>query len=842
MSAEKKYRTGRIDSPDRPLAPRSQPVTRSAAGSGVQTGAGSGVKTGADSGAKTGADSGAKEACFYFLSCVSVILGLFCLYRVCSIIVNVGGNNISNDYAAFMRVVDEIMSGSYDFRRYASDTFVGQHWLALPVAFHVVSAKLFEWNARAELLMGASINVVRALLVTSLLCWSLGKRYAPLIGGLVLTLVFSISQTSMHLFGQACFPVGLSVFGFCLGLFGLVAFHGRAAGLITMVAGGLIAAASMGNTVPCWLAFLFALLVLGYRRLRDYAIWLVGLGLAAAPYAYFLTTRAMKVGTEHSGFSLEFVLNVTGRQFANNIGYNCGPMPMAEQAGALGFAAFAFGVAGCLLSKRMHLTARASMALCVYGIVTAIMLSLVRDLVAPWYTGFLSCFWVGVLGLLLSIVITPGKSESDPDPRLALILKGTALSLLAAIAVFYALSNRSWADKHTYLFSRSPASEAALRHFRHGPTYLESLLFQWGDGHPEVVTQLAVPLERHGLSAFSSRQTWALQGEFLLPSVKIFEHDGVPDIRWIQGNDVNRRLAWSTYHHANLYLHSPNAIEWTVSLPERALEAAFVTQASVRIPGKKKIKANDGVIFKLSVKPEGAPAPAFTHLAKVSGMRPVSVRLPLAQYKGRKITIRLSSEGGRSKSDDYLVLSYPVISVELDAAKEADRQKAEKGAGAVVPVNTDISPSFPRAFEIVRALPPVTDRPWRKKEFRLHMPVTDPESDPRFVKVLPSLVLELGAPLALDRYDSLKVKMRAPLDKRTRALKGTLAMDDGTESYFSMPLIPDEKSHTYLYDMKLLELNRGAKLKQLTFYPVNGDRHTDDGGITLEDAGFVVSR
>lgn len=781
---------------------------------------------------------------FLSASVLSVLAGLYCVLRLWDLILNVGGNNISNDYVAFIQVIDRVLTGDYNWTRFIKETVAGTHCVAIPVLFHIFVARFLEWNARSELIIGLGVNLVRALLVTSLLTYSFHKRLRPLVFGLVLALIFSVSQASMHLFGQSCFPVALTVFGFVLGLWGLVKFKGSFAAIAVMLFGGFIATLSMGNMLCCWFAFLVSLIVLGYRRPRDYVIWLGGLLIALVPYALFVLGR-MKAGAGGaSALGPYYVIDMIGRQFANDIGFNCGRLAMAEYAGILGLVSLVVAASGCALLKRWPVSARASLSMCSYGLASAVMLSVVRQMVAPWYTGFLSMFWLGLLGLFVTMFARKSlfKESACPDEtaggtpdrtRVHLALKLLALVLIGNIVFLYFKSNRSWTDKHTFLFTRAPASESALRHYRTAPTYCEGLLFQWGDGTAGAVQELGTPLERHRLSAFSDHQEWALQGDFLLHDVRVTEHASKPDIKWLQGWSVDRTFKWSHYQHANLYLNSPNCVDWTVTFPADLRSAVLRTE--VRLAHK--MPERDGATFKIVVKEPGQAqfgSPVFEKTVTVG--RPVLIELPLTQWRGQKITLRFTSDGGQDPADDAVVLRYPVISV----VRNPMTALPPRAPVQAIPENVDVSPDFPKRFQREERLPAITNSDWVRRSFGLKMPVSGAEKLRDYVKSFPSICLSFERPFPINEFSHLKLRMSAGKKVASRSMKAVLTSDRGVESYFSMPLIPDEGEHDYLYDLKLLELNQTDKLARLELYPVAEKTDALDG-VQIKNASFVLA-
>ena len=96
---------------------------------------------------------------------LSIVCGAVAVARVFYLILTVGGNNLSNDYLDVVPAIDRAFSGQISASNFLSSLKVGQHFVALPVLFHLAAAYLFDWNARAELLIGVGLNAIKNFLI-----------------------------------------------------------------------------------------------------------------------------------------------------------------------------------------------------------------------------------------------------------------------------------------------------------------------------------------------------------------------------------------------------------------------------------------------------------------------------------------------------------------------------------------------------------------------------------------------------------------------------------------------------------------------------------------------------
>ncbi len=802
-----------------------------------------------------------------WLGIVAITFGIVALVRVCHIILTVGGNNISNDYLDVTPFINRAFSGQINLSNLFSSLKVGQHIVALPIAFHFLSAYLFDWNARAELLIGVGINLVRSLLLWDLVAGDQRKEWRLLLFGVVLTLVFSMTQASVHFFGQACYPVSLTTLGFTVALWGLLRFKNDWRGTALMLVGGIGSALSMGNVPPCWFVLLLGLVAYGYRvkRWPVYLAWAVGSVLSIAPYLHFLVAKSNALENTQHAFSWIFMINLLGRPFANQVGLVVGRLPMAEFMGVTGLLMFAIALAANWRQRQFSLPVKSSLLLCAYGLSSAVMISCVRAYVTPWYGSFAIYFWIGLFGLLLSaLVFNPQSgaketclatansiSENKTAIRSDALWKAACIICLVCFPFMYFLSNKSWKDKHVYLSARAPASEAALRNFRQAPSYIESLLFQWGDGRPNNVVNMARPLERYQLSAFAPDQTWSLQGDFVLPGVRVFNTADVPPVRFLEDQAVDHPVPWSHYEYDNLYVHAPNAVSWTFSLPADGLSARLKTAFAIASPDKKhKPAITDGVTGKIFAV---VGDPLLTdrkellqevHASKAGLWRPIEI--DLSRFKGKTVSLIFTADGGIDKQDDYSVFQYPCIDVKLRRRSAEENRSAALLADAKpspwLPVNTDLNKDFGKNFASKFDLPPMSNANWRSSTQAISTPSDIQGKTSGVQQAFSTLTYSDPVGIRLDSYSHLLVSMKAPPTMPWRSLKAAIVLQDGKHHALSIPLPADADTHVCSFELKLCDLPQNGRLRQLVLYPVAAPGAGATDAITVNSVSLVKER
>jgi hypothetical protein len=397
----------------------------------------------------------------------------------------------------------------------------------------------------------------------------------------------------------------------------------------------------------------------------------------------------------------------------------------------------------------------------------------------------------------------------------------------------------SYEDKSFYLASRSPVSAACLRHYRVAPTYCEQYVFQWQPGrYPGSLATLARPLERNGLSVFAPRQQWTLQGEFVLPTVRVSQAANSPGTFWTPnpaGSSLIGRLAWARerlwawlsnggppaayrrlpwWHHKHLDLNMPAhaSVAWTVHVPSQVALAEFRSAVAIRSISPD-IPTTTGMGLEVSVQREGdAAAKVVASEFVPAGSRQwTPVRILLTDYAGQTITLGLSALGEAAGAPEWGVFRYPTIYLTLPPGAPAVPEES------VRPSNTDLAPYAPQPTEA---------------DFRFNLLETDmwmlsgiapAPGVPGSWVVSEAPFLDYNGPLnacAAD-YSAIYFEVAVPPEilPRQALVYYRLNGDASSWNRLGVPLLADGDLHAYTYELKLLELNPRDRLTDIRLDP-----------------------
>lgn len=594
-----------------------------------------------------------------------------------------------------------------------------------------------------------------------------------------------------------------------------------------------------------WPVFLIGLILLRFRRFLHYGMWLTTGFLTLLPYTIFMilqpTPATIKTARIVSVMNFQYIASAIGLPFVNGIGTNFTPTFMAGLGGGLGILLCLIGMLILWVRRSTPLLTQSvpAVMLISYGLLSIWQISVFRDTLAPWYTTPAMTFWIGLLGLTCTIGNSCRHSPLERtwvDKTIHWISPVWSLTVLVVLGLLYAASNVSYEDKTWHLASRSPASAACLRNYQTAPTYCEGYLFQWGVGSPSAVSTLAQPLERHHLSVFAPRQQWTLQGDFVLSTVHVNEKRNVPGLVW-SADLTASSTPWSSYKHLNLFLHTPNAISWTFTLPPNVKQANFHSAIAISKSAPHEPIA-DGVTFEVYVEPDSeARQLVFSRYLAPDQRQWQPFDIPLINYIGKTVTLYLTSNGGKNNIHDWAMYRYPYIDVLLDPMTSS-------GDGAIRPSNTDLSPYNPQ--------PTIGDFRFDITDLNL-WGVTGMElvqTDDRAVNTWmvgqdPSLRYSQPISVCLSDYTHIYVRMAASADIKPRALQIYYALDHQTafreDRSLTIPLLADGEVHEYTFDLKLLELPQRSRLTGIRLDPVYNAVSSGENRVQIFDFGLIRS-
>lgn len=763
-------------------------------------------------------------------------LTLLPVLNILWIVASTGVNTVSNDYLFYVRIIDPILSGTYNWRHFFYDTFIaGAHCMALPMLVRLGVVKFASWNIYFELYISFALAALKLILLhqtfthlTPRASRGQARRLSWwMLWPVLAALVFSTSQINVFTFGDAGLQIMLVQFGCALGIWGLVRFRGRWRGIGIMAAGGAIATLSGGGGLLAWPICLMGLVLLGFRKVSHYAVWLGAAAVASLPYVCYIVLWPTQPRKTPILFNYEFILNAIGWPFANGIGSTYNSIHEAVLAGYLGVALAMTGLALLWIKRRTPVLTQATPGLMylVLGLLGIWQTSLFRTTIAPWYTSAFLLFWIGLVGLAYAFWVNWQSTpiEGRPFQRSATFLTPLWSIALAGILVYlYATSNIAYADKAFYLRSRGPAAASCLRNYRVAPTYCEQYVFQWGVGNFGLLAGLAKPLERHHLSIFAPQQQWTLQGDYVLDNVRIQETPNIPDVFW-SADLSSRPVHYADYRHLNLFLHSPNALSWQISLPANITQAEFHSAVAI----SRWMTSVDGVTFEVYLQAEGeSEKKVFQRklAANEQSWQPFSV--PLSAYAGRTIVLRLTSSGGGNVDGDWAMYRYPYI----DVTQNQSAPSAEDTPG--------------KPFIIK---PTADDTTFDLADLNLWQP-----SNMQFVQGADgtggkwqlnrnaSLEYKPDLNLCLADYTHFYVRAAVSPDVHPRALQIFYKLGYPLSvQEVKIPLLGDGEMHEYTVDLRLLPLNKKAILTGLRLVPISDAAPTRESWAEIAEFRLI---
>lgn len=757
-----------------------------------------------------------------------LLLALVPALNIWRILAANGVDTVSNDYLMFIQQADRFLSGRNDWRQYFSDTmYMRVHSYAFLFPVRLLLLRLSHMSVNAEIAAGMLLAAARLLLLYRLLTMLLpgppGRRWfsSPYLWLLpaLSALVFANAQISTFSYGETILQFGF-VQVFTLAGLMILRRPPRGSGIWLAAACGLLASYSGGSGLAAWPVFLLAIVWRHTRRPAAYLVWLAGAAAAAWPYLAYGGIGYASLQPP----SLPALLTGLGLPFANNINFGVQAHPQAAAAGALGLAlaAVSLGLLWRLVPRAHFAAAAPPLLLLAWGGMYAVQVMLTRQLIAPWYTTGYSLFWAGLLGMAaLFQSCLPPRPWND---RRTAVLAGWGAALVVVLALLYAGTNRTFADKSFYLASRSPASAACLRNYLSAPTTCEGLVFQWNLGTPANLALLGEPLARQRLSVLAQAQEWTLQGDMALGRVQWRPGGTAGLTAWAQGAN-DRPAHWTEAAHLNVLVSAGQSLRWQFDLPAGLGSAVFRAAVSPSA-GSACSTVADETYLSIGVEDQRGGAQSLlppVHLCRSRGWQPVSV--DLSAYAGQRVTLVLTVTGddpvfsARLRYPRIRLAGVPLISGWRDSPQPSN-------VDAVHPA--DIAA---RAYRM-----PLGADGWQFE----HLLPQDVAG--RFEKQDPTAIARFDVDDALCLRDWSVFYLQAAMDdsspRRLVLVRFTFAPGE-TQAILPLPLLAGEQPRTYTLDLNLLDAPADACIRAVElilsyFLPPDGA-----SWISMPEAGFL---
>ncbi len=765
---------------------------------------------------------------------IALLLSLVPPLLLSLILFSTGAENPSSDSINYFMVIDRILSGTYAWKHFFYDTFVPMssgHCGVFPVLMNLLSAYFFHWNIYSVISFGLILGAIKTALFFDALTCRLKSPYRWLLLPVISCLVFSYSQISIFEFELTSMQYGLYQTGLALGIWGLVRFPRSWRGVCLAGAGGLIASWSYGAGPLCWPVFFLGMLLLGFRKVSHFAVFFAFSIAGAFPYLYFLILNPQQgpYPTEHF-YNFSIILPSLGWPLVNNF-----ELAQAVRRGVIGWILLIAGLVIFLITHGRKALPQAApgLMLLLFFFLHLLQLAVFRAELHYWYAGSFILPWIALAGFaFIAFNELTEKQAADAGTRgYSRIATVWGIGFFYILGFFFLSSNLSYRDKSFFLEARSPVAASCLRSYANAPTLCHEMVVRF-PAHQKM-WELGESLRQRGLGIFSPKQNWSLQGDFILEGVRVVEDSSAPDIIWTD-HGGKKQIPFTDYQHLNLFLHSPNKIEWNISLPSGIKNAIFESAVTIS-PAAPLRSLSDGLVFEISIKENGISEKVFSQYLLPNQRDWLPVKIDLTAYAGKNIDIILASNPLANVIDDWGVWRYPQINFEMDSPPLPTQ------ARNIHPENTDLHENFPNVSPVDLLFAARQIDSWSYHDMQPageNLWITNRDSylektipNGLALKGLTHFFIKLGAP-PTPRWD---YKFPSPpLVQVFLKLRGETQF-----RHFNLPLLDDSKTHAYVFDLKLLELPNQAILEVLRVDPAFEQENGNNSWVSIEEIGFL---
>lgn len=730
---------------------------------------------------------------------ISIGLALFPIVRLLRFLASSGADLPSNDEYVFVSLVDRMLEGNYAWSQFFKDTVYGAHAQPLVALFYWFTGRFLGWNEYFLVYFGVFLGFCKLILTFLLFTYRNKSVWKWLLLPVLSFLIFSPSQISAYGWGLSSIQYGINQMGLLLGLLGLQRWQGRWTSVVLMVLGIFMGAWTYANGLAYPVFFILGMVWLGYKKRSQYAVVILSGIVTAIPYCLYLNRAQEEAPAAVEPLwvifrsRLEVFFEGLGLVFPMSQGPSGSWLPGFYGLMLLGIAAAVLWRFYRDLPKHTLLPV---VFLTLYSLVTWMLICVFRGHLTMLYNAVTLPFWLGLLGFWVV-----SWRHISWGARLL------GLASLSPLPWLYLLTNKDFSSQAMYLDARAPASAECLRRFREAPTYCERRIFQWYLGDYRRLVELGKIMEKRHWSVFSKHEEWSLQGSFLLPDVRVEEHPESLPVFWgFQG--TSDRVVPTNHRKLDLFLHSPNSVEWKLKLPPDLKNAVFHSAVGM----SRSLQENsqtDGAIAELWVEADGSPPwRLFAKRLSDADRSWAPFQISLNAFIGKEIKLTLKTDPVKGFGHDWVMFRYPFIEIE-----RGDWQPDPQGA--VRPANTELSSQglrlgTPNFYFDLKAPQPAKGIS-SKGEGRHELLETNP-------------AWELDVPNAepLHRASLLHFQMKVPRDifPRTACIDLKVNGSPNYQSAIQVPLLEDDLLHDYSFELRLLELPPGAKITGLRFAPL----------------------
>jgi len=770
---------------------------------------------------------------------LSVFLSLLPILRIVLIVFS-GQNNVSNDTLLVTDTVVRVLSGSYHWVDFPRDSFIDGHFVPFPLALQIIVALFWDWNASVAIGIGLFLTFLSVWIYYRALALLMKSRFKILALPVLSLLFFAIVNLGKLEFEVLAIAGAAYQLGFFLGVWGIVRQGKEGKGFIWALLGGVLASFSYAGGVLVWPVYFVGLILLGGKSRKKLLYLAAGFLFSITPYVYFLLVNPVH-GPYETVFPKIKILNIMlmfqgiGWPFTN--GYS---PSQALIRGEVGIFLLAITLAVLFRLKKKSVAVLPfvpGLMVVLYILMNIYQIAVLRGGFSPWYSYNLILFWVGLVSLIFPLIDTVFNGDIFQQKEIKAYLSLWSFFVLAVVGYFYVTSNLSFQDKSFFLKSRSPVSASCMRNFESAPTYCQSFLFVWPLNRVEELYQRISPLKPAALAAFSPKQEWSLQGDFILGKVIFHESPKIPQIFWT-ADMSNTAVNFSDYRRLNLFLHSPNSVEWRLKLPKYLNKAIFHTSVAIS-PSAPISDDSDGVFFEATARVSGHPDQIlFRQFMGPKEREWKKFDIPLVGYAGEDLAIILNSKPSGNVNHDWGIFRYPYL--ELEETKPDS--KARLDIDPYVPCNTDLSKDFVQKTKEDWVFPIHETKKWVERNIRS---LSDASGGVEFGDIAEDSQLEYSEKMDLCLSDYSHFVIGIALDPRItpRDLQVFFKFNGQNEfqesSSFKIPLLSTPGVREYSFDLKTLERSRTDRINGVRIDPSQFGGLDQESRVVISDIRLI---
>lgn len=729
---------------------------------------------------------------------ICLLISLVPAIRLACLVDFTCSNVVSTDFIYATKFINCGLSVNPDLIvMFRNSAMMGHPQLA-PLFFQLLNAKFFGLNAFIEYYLCISLLYLNTILAFDCLnprrnSWS----YALL--PVLSLLQFSLCLSSEFFYCFSLVSDTITRLTLTLGIWAISRVRSDLATASIMFVGGCICSFCAASfVVSSWLTFGFLLLTLRRFGRPILLAYFFGSFISALPILFIAAEGNFRVDPNAAGIGsiFRFIASV-GMAFLNNTALNVEIGWASVSMGALGLI-FLLTLSAYIIRKGTTTQQFYSCwAFALFGLLNLCCTAAGRIHISPWYCTYSVFIWSSICALAFGVL----NSSKNVYPNL---IKIYGYGILIFCCIFYALTNLSYADKDYFRMFHSPSAESCLRNFEWAPTYGYYQLFGSKMGSLETYLEFGNAISLNRLSCFGDKQTWSLQGDFILPVVQFVNCGSSKYSRWISDLNPGSHTDYSAPEHLTLAVPTTSKVIWTLKLPAVVNKASLVFD----LAAVSQVPTMD--LFVKILGKDGAPICPPKRLEATSSWR--ACALPLEIQKSAQFTIVFECADSRRKENGQVLLKYPRINFQFDSC----------GQSAPVPAlrPSNVDDAADEFGEVVAVLQ--LDNDWKSAWTLNNVQLFDQGSDYRFSGISSEARLAYKKPLDIDpgEWTEFFFEFRESEKVKPRFVLCQFFLENGKMKNAIVPIMTDEKPHRYCYELKLLQMEPGERISFIQILPV----------------------